>query len=320
MILTVVIDYCGFNHWCALHSHHSNFDYQHPIPVLNYQIQPCDSVIGAKVLGVSLTIAPQQKTIDALENDLEKYGVLIFPDQDITPAQQISFSKSFATLELTGVTHARLEGYEEIFVVGNQGEKLVTFSPPTIDGELEWHTDHIHRKVPARASLLYAKEVPAVGGDTLFACMYNAFDSLSGQQKAEYEKLQIVNSVSGIQAYLVRQGHEFGSETRDPRVTDDQVIWPLVRHHPLSRRRSLYFGNQVSVGVIGFEDEAAHQFISELTEHACQPDFQLRHQWQVGDAVLWDNRRVLHAGTAYDVKNTRRLMHRTTWRETESIS
>jgi taurine dioxygenase len=287
---------------------------------LTYNIEACESVIGARVLGMTLNSPPDQQTINALENDLEKYGVLIFPEQNISPAQHISFSQAFAPLELTGVTHARLDGFEEIFVVGNSGEKLVTFSPLTPDGELEWHTDHIHRKVPARASLLYAKEVPDEGGDTLFACMYHAYDALSDKQKTEYDKLQVVNSVAGLQRYLIRQGHEFGSDTRDPEVTDDQVIWPLVRHHPLSGRHSLYFGNQVSVGVIGFAAEKALKFIADLTEHACRIEFQLRHHWQAGDAVLWDNRRVLHAGTPYDVENTRRLMHRTTWRETEKIA
>jgi taurine dioxygenase len=286
---------------------------------LTYHIQPCSSVIGARVSGISLQIVPDQETIDAIEADLERYGVLIFPDQDISPAQQISFSKAFAILELTGVTHARLPGFEEIFVVGNTGEKLVTFSPPTVDGELEWHSDHIHRKVPARASLLYAKEVPDEGGDTLFACMYSAYDDLCEAQKLEYETLRVINSVSGLQAYLVRQGHEFGSDTRDPKITDDQVIWPLVRHHPLSGRPSLYFGNQVSIGIVGFSENKAQEFVRKLTEHACRAEFQLRHHWQKGDAVLWDNRRVLHAGTPYDVENSRRLMHRTTWRETENI-
>jgi taurine dioxygenase len=133
------------------------------------------------------------------------------------------------------------------------------------------------------------------------------------------ESLRVINSVSGLQAYLVRQGYEFGSDTKDPEITDDQVIWPLVRRHPLTGRRSLYFGNQVSIGIVGFSENKAQEFIRKLTEHACRADFQLRHHWKKGDAVLWDNRRVLHAGTSYDIENSRRLMHRITWRETESI-
>jgi alpha-ketoglutarate-dependent taurine dioxygenase len=149
--------------------------------------------------------------------------------------------------------------------------------------------------------------------------MYSAYDALTEEQKLEYETLRVINSVSGLQAYLIRQGHEFGADTRDPKMTDDQVIWPLVRRHPLTDRRALYFGNQVSIGIVGFSENKAQEFIRQLTEHACRTDFQLRHHWQKGDAVLWDNRRVLHAGTPYDVENSRRLMHRTTWRETENI-
>ncbi len=149
--------------------------------------------------------------------------------------------------------------------------------------------------------------------------MYSAYDDLTEEQKMEYETLKVINSVSGLQAYLTRQGHEFGSDTRDPEITDDQVIWPLVRRHPLSGRRALYFGNQVSIGIVGFSDKKAQAFIRNLTEQACRSEFRLRHHWRKGDAVLWDNRRVLHAGTAYDVGNSRRLMHRTTWRETGVI-
>ena len=83
----------------------------HRVFKLTYHIQPCSSVIGARVNGVSLQTLPDQETIDAIEADLERYGVLIFPNQDISPAQQISFSKAFAILELTGVTHARLPGF-----------------------------------------------------------------------------------------------------------------------------------------------------------------------------------------------------------------
>ena len=285
---------------------------------MEIEFEPTDAVIGARVSGVSLAEIPDEHTIGVIEQALEKYGVLIFPGQKITPQQQVAFSSAFASLDPTELEDARLEGVEEIFVVGNVGKGLVSFSPRDADQELEWHTDHIHRDVAARASLLYALEVPAAGGDTLFACMYSAFDSLDETQKRRYCSIEAINSSSGLERYLAEQGLGESDGALVGRKFKS-IVRPLVRKHPLSGRRALYFGNQVTIGLVGESEDYSRSFVVDLTRHACQPAFQYRHRWQVGDAVLWDNRRVLHAGTPYDTANSRRLMHRTTWRESEPI-
>ncbi len=280
-------------------------------------IRPTDSVIGATVYNVSLAEMPSAATIDWLEVALERHGVLIFPKQHISPKQQIDFSAALGPLDPTELESARLDGFEEIFVVGNAGKGIVSFSPENEDQDLEWHTDHIHREVPARASLLYAKEVPDAGGDTLFACMYHAYDSLDNSDKQAYSKLKMIHSTAGLERYLVNQnlGNTDGAQREGEHA---EIIRPLIRVHPVTGRKALYFGNQITVGVVGWEQTRADQFLFNLTKHACQPAFQYRHKWRVGDAVLWDNRRVLHAGTYYDVEHSRRLMHRTTLIETES--
>ena len=282
-------------------------------------IQPTDAVIGAKVSGISLAEIPDAETINDIEYALEKYGVLIFPDQEISPEQQVAFSAAFAQLELTEVEKARLQGVEEIFVVGNVGGELVTFAPRSLEYELEWHTDHIHHEVAARASMLYAKQVPNEGGDTLFACMYYAYDSLTEAQKVAYCKMETINSAAGLERYLAEQSPQNNQGSMGMREYK-RVLRPLVRAHPLTARRALYFGNQITIGIVGQSDAEAETFIKTLTQHACQNAFQYRHKWTKGDVVLWDNRRVLHAGTPYDVINSRRLLHRTTWRESEPIT
>jgi len=283
-------------------------------------IEPQDGPIGAVVRGVSLADVPEGEKLEALEDALERYGVLVFPDQaHVTPQQQIAFSRPFGPLERVELEYALLKGSPEIFVVGNTGQKLVTFSPTQPDGELEWHTDHIHREIPARASLLLARQVPDHGGDTLFACMYSAYDALTEDQQAQYDTLEVVNSVAGLKAYIERQDHQNAHRTGPGEAEDPEVIWPLVRAHPRTGRKALYFGNQVSIGVVGWPAEKAQRFIADLTDHACRVAFRYRHRWNVGDAVLWDNRRVLHAGTPYDTANAQREMHRTTVRETAPI-
>jgi len=285
---------------------------------MSFSISPMASPIGAVVSGVDLTARPGEKTLDQLEDALEQYGVLVFQDQtDTTPEQQIAFSRAFGPLATTDVPSARLPEHPEVFVVGNTGEQPVTFSPSDESGDLEWHTDHIHLPVPARASLLLARAVPPTGGDTLFACMYSAYASLTPDQRAACDTLDVVNDVSGLLSYLDDQGQDTRARNRN---RPSPVVWPLVREHPRTGRRALYFGNQVSVGIVGWNDARAKAFITALTEDACRPAFQYRHKWQVGDAVLWDNRRVLHAGTPYDLGGAPREMHRTTIQETEPIS
>ncbi|NKB78252.1 MAG: hypothetical protein GKR96_14770 [Gammaproteobacteria bacterium] len=283
------------------------------------EIETTESVIGARVRNVSLGQIPDLDTVKEIDIALERYGVLIFPEQDITPRQMINFSSALGDLELTELEAARLPDFKEIFVVGNVGKGLVSFSPANEEQELEWHSDHIHHEIAARASLLYAKEVPDVGGDTLFACMYYAYDGLTVAEQQTCRKLEMIHSASGLDHYLEKQ--KLGdSNSLSGNRKHKEVVRPLVREHPETGRRGLYFGNQVTIGIVGWDDAEAGEFIRHLTKHACQEAFQYRHQWSAQDAVLWDNRRVLHAGTPYDVENTRRLMHRTTIRETAPIT
>ncbi len=282
------------------------------------EILPTDSVIGAEVRGLTLAEVPRGDTLELLEDALEKHGVLVFPDQSrVTPAQQVAFSRPFGPVKLVGGEHEKIAGNPEIFVVGNTGKEPVIFAPTIAGGELEWHTDHIHLPDPARASLLLAREVPKSGGDTLFACMYSAYDALDADTRMLCDRLEVLNSVSGLNVYLEGQG--YSEQAKPAPQADPPTVWPLVRAHPRSGRKALYFGNQVSIGIVGWPEDKARAFIADLTEQACRPALRYRHHWKAGDAVLWDNRRVLHAGTPYDLANERREMHRTTIRETAPI-
>ena len=277
-------------------------------------------VIGAEVTGLTLDRVPDAGDIAAIEEALERYGVLIFRRQRITPAQQIAFSHAFADLEATARVDARLEGHLEIFVVGNTGKRIVSFAPADGSDDLEWHADHMHLQVPARASLLYCLECPPSGGDTLFACMYAAFDALSPAEQAEAEGLTAIHSVAGLQNFLREKG-EAGAAEGGYAVAEDQIVrWPLVRHHPLTGRQSLYFGSKVTIGIDGWDPARANAYLRDLERRATVPAFQYRHRWQPGDAVLWDNRRTLHAGTPFDVTAHRRQMHRTTLREDQPVT
>ena len=283
-------------------------------------VTPAGGALGATVTGVDMAQPPDDGTIDAIETALERFGVLIFSGQTMTPAQQVAFSMALGPLEPTGNIDARLDGHPEIFVVGNTGARPVTFAPQFGSEDLEWHTDHIHRDVPARASMLYAKEIPPAGGDTLFACMYTAYEALPAEEQTAYEKLNAIHSVSGLRAYLQHQSGDKPYDAGRQASMPDAVTWPLVRRHPVTGRKALYFGAKVTVGIEGWPRDKALAFVADLTVHATQDAFVYRHVWRVGDAVLWDNRRALHAATPFDLDRYRRLMHRTTLREVHPVA
>jgi len=234
--------------------------------------------------------------------------VLVFPEQDISVEEQIDFTRNFGELILNSAVKGAAEGNRLILDVGNTGKLPVLFSPLDEHHDLEWHPDQIQYEDTARASLLYALEVPAEGGDTCFACTYSGYDFLDDTLRQKIDGLYGLNSVEGLHDYLDRVGlgHSF---TR--REQYESYRRPLVRIHPRTGRRALYFGSEVTMGVDGLSDADARETVAELTASATRVEHQYRHEWSVGDVVMWDNRRVLHAGTPFDMSRYRRHLRRT---------
>ena len=272
-----------------------------------FDVTPLGVRIGAQVRGLALDDAPRGDTLNALEDLLETWGVLVFPGQQITPAQQVAFSRAFGELETAGTGEARLDGQPEIFVIANTDARP-GLAPPEA---LFWHADHQCCTEPARASLLYCRQTPPVGGDTVFACMYSAYEALPPTDKAEAQRLIALHAVAAPDAT--------GDGTADDPAGPLILRCPLVRHHPRSGRMALWFGSQTTIGIEGWEAERAREYLARLEAHATRAAFLYRHGWKPGDAVLWDNRRVLHAGTGFDGARHLREMHRTTIRETGPI-
>jgi taurine dioxygenase len=287
--------------------------------------EPLDCVIGAVVHGVDLRDVPSQSTIEEIEAALERYGVLIFRNQSIMPAQQVQFSKAFGKLDMSPRVEDRHPQQPEIFVIGNPGGKAVIFAADKSDddgeeGELEWHTDHSQYPVPARATMLYGLEVPPVGGDTVFACTYSSFDALTENQKDFYEHVTLLHSIRGLNEYLRDLGklNTLSQEELELEQVPPQA-WPLVRTHPRSGRKALYFGSRMCIGAVGMPEAEARALIRKVTEQATLPKFVYRHIWQRGDVVFWDNRRLIHAATSFNARRYTRVIHRTTFRENRPV-
>ncbi|NKB59106.1 MAG: TauD/TfdA family dioxygenase [Alphaproteobacteria bacterium] len=272
-------------------------------------VRRLSGALGAEIQGVDIAGDIDNIAIATMRNALSEHCILLFRDQKITPAQHIAFTERFGPLqELTLGSYLHAD-HPEIFVVSN---KPVAGKPSdTRNTGRHWHTDMCYTPHPCRGSLLYALEVPPVGGDTVFANMQRAFDTLSDGMRAMIENLRAVHDLSRVPDF----------KNRDPEATrkivadNPPVEQPLVWVHPDSGRKSLLLSEHITCRLAGMSDEESKPLIDYLIAHATRIKNTYRHQWRAGDLIFWDNRSVMHCAPGdYDMSDTanRRHMHRTT--------
>jgi taurine dioxygenase len=195
----------------------------------------------------------------------------------------------------------------DVYVISNIVENGKPLGNPN-DG-FAWHTDLSFLERPTAFTFLYALEVPAEGGDTQFASAATAYDLLDDTEKARLEAISVRHSYRMLHA--TRKNVRPLTEDELRRMPD--VVHPLVRTHPATRRKALYLGPNTSLPV-GMEPEEGANLISRLMEWTVQPERVYSHRWRPGDLVVWDNHTVVHRATDYDRQRYRRLMHRVTVR------
>lgn len=268
---------------------------------------------GAEVRGVDLRKPVSPAAFRGIEAAFNQYAVLMFPGQDITDAQQIAFSELFGPQEpvanYNGVKKFRLEGtISDLSNLSPDGKIWGEESERRLfnRGNLLWHTDSSFKHVPALASMLSAREIPPVGGETEFCDERAAYDALPQATKARIEDLVVEHSIFHSRSLLgVTTFHPATVKAMPP------VQQRLVRRHPGSGRKTLYLASHAS-HVIGWPADEGRALIEELMAFATQPQFVLQHRWRVHDLVMWDNRCTMHRGREYDDLKYRRVMHRTT--------
>jgi alpha-ketoglutarate-dependent 2,4-dichlorophenoxyacetate dioxygenase len=256
--------------------------------------------------------------IDAAEIDagIQKYGVLVFHDQDITDEQQIAFSRNFGELEMPGfvsnitkVKDRRLR--PEMADVSNlgAGQKILERDDRQRMfnlGNLLWHSDSSFRAVPAKYSLLSGRQVPKKGGDTQFTDMRAAYDSLDDETKAEIDDYICEHSLLYSRGFL---GFTGLSETEQKSFKP--VRQRLVRRHPETGRKSLYLSAHIGK-ILGLPVPEARFVVRDLTELATQPEFVYAHKWRQHDLVIWDNGQTMHRARRFNDTGEARDMRRTT--------
>ena len=272
-----------------------------------FSTKKLDDTIGAEVLGVE---REQLLEDDGLPGEimdaLEENGVLVFRELHIDDATQIAFSK-----RLDDVGKAEPAEPPRIYLVTLDPSKNP--SAEYLRGTFFWHIDGAQDDVPTKATMLSARVVAAVGGDTEFASTYAAYDDLNEEEKERFESLRVLHSFEASQR-LVNPDPTEEELARWKEKTDREH--PLVWRHR-SGRRSLVIGASAS-HVVGMDRDESRAFLDGLLDRATAPGRVYRHEWAVCDLVLWDNTGVLHRACPYD-PSSEREMHRTTMSGDEPI-
>jgi taurine dioxygenase len=266
-------------------------------------VRPLSPALGAEILGVDLATLGDEQFAEIRQAYFD-YSVIFFRDQDLTPEQHIAFAQRWGGINVNRFFKP-VDGYPMIAQVLKEPEQQ-----KNIGGN--WHTDHSYDLAPAMGSILYAKEVPASGGDTQFASMYRAYETLSDGMKKMLTGLQALHSsrhVFGPGRY--DRDTDLKGRLGNPDLAQQDAIHPVVLTHPDSWRKSLYVNPGFTVRIDGWTDEESKPLLDYLYQHAAKPEFICRFQWKKGSIAFWDNRATWHYALN-DYPGQRRYMHRIT--------
>jgi len=276
------------------------------------EVRPIAGALGAEIAGVDLATLDDEAFGEIKAAWLE-HLVVFFRRQVITPEQQIAFARRFGEIH----HHPFMKGMEEypdiLEIIKEEGDTKAF-------GEV-WHTDQMFNPKPAKATILYAKETPDAGGDTLFTNLYLAYETLSEPMKAllggvktwnvgDRKKLMQADKIGVTPDGRYSGNEKMSAKIRDPGDLQTEATHPLVRTHPETGRKALYISNHTQT-LEGFKQAEARPILDFLAAHAVEPEFTCRFRWDVGSMAIWDNRCTQHRALN-DYPGKRRRMHRIT--------
>jgi taurine dioxygenase len=246
--------------------------------------EPLTPTIGVEVGGVDLSELPDAATQRALRDALLEWKVLFFRDQDITTEQHLAFARLFGKLEVHPFAPHK-EGYPEVLAI--------THGPGNRGRENAWHSDVTWRAEPSLGSILRAVEVPPVGGDTLFADMYAAYEGLSDAVKEKIEGRNAIHDFAHFRIGMRKRGKS-EAEIEAFNRQYPEVEHPIVRTHPETGRKGLYVNIAFTLRIVGLEQAESDALLKHLYAQAAIPEYQCRFRWKKNSIAFWDNRASQH--------------------------
>jgi taurine dioxygenase len=270
-------------------------------------VRPLSAHVGAEIYGVDLRKPMEERTYREVRAALNEWGVIFFREQEITMAQHLAFSARFGKPLVDTVSNSgHPDGFPEILFIGKEPEQT-----RNIGGN--WHSDHSFDEIPPLGAVLVARELPQYGGDTLFASMYNAYDTLSDGLKKTLGGMRAVHRKTRAYDKLNAE-REIGAAERAnvaKQYAGLEISHAVTPVHPESGRRVLYVNPTYTVRFEGWTEKESEPLLQYLYQHATRPENFCRFQWRENSIAFWDNRSVWHYATN-DYHGSRRMMHRIT--------
>ena len=281
----------------------------HPVPTPTIVVNRFDAPLGAEVIGLDLGAPLADDDFARIHRAHLDHHVLVFRNQRITPQQQIAFSRRFGPLQIHVLHQFLLENHPEILIVSN----IVENGQPIGLGDAGhyWHSDLSYVPQPSLGSMLHAQELPADGGDTLFANMHLAWDTLPAPLR------QAVEGRRAEHSYLAKYEELRQRSPWRPKLSDAQIAQvkpvehPVVRTHPESGRKALFVSEHFTTRIVGLPDDESRNLLAQLFAHSVRAEHIYRHRWQPHDMVFWDNRSLMHLASGCP-EDQRRRLNRTT--------
>ena len=274
------------------------------LPYTRFGVEPYTPNIGAVIHGLDLRQPLDVSTQEELRRALAEHEVLFFRDQHLTPQQHIAFTRTFGGVAEVKAFFPRVEGHPEIEIVESTAERPKASN--------NWHADITWREQPPLGTSLYAQVIPASGGDTLWASLTKAYESLPSALQAYLETLTAVHTweISGWTEYLLNKDAS-GEQLREARAKYPPVEHPVVRVHPVTGKKILYVNSTFTSHIKGLPRAQSDALLTQLFDLAKVPEFQARLRWAPGALAVWDNRSTQHYAVG-DFFPQHRKLHRIT--------
>ena len=267
------------------------------------EVEPIAGALGAEVGGVDMRQAPGNQLFQELHDALIDHQVIFFRDQDITPAEHVAFAKHFGSLQVHPMV-PHLEGHPEVLILESKEENRSSANA--------WHSDVTFTEEPPLGSILMAREVPAHGGDTIWADMYAAYEALSPAMKRYLDGMTAIHSAAAARFERTQvEDAEKAAEVREARKVLPPAEHPVVRSPPETGRKALFVNSIFTRRVKGVSGKESRTILDFLFDHITTPEFSCRFQWRKNSVAFWDNRCTQHYAIA-DFGGAHRRMHRVT--------
>ena len=263
---------------------------------MSLSLKPLADALGVEVRGIDLSEPVPDEVVETLKQSLRDRLVLVVRDQNLSAEQYLSAVRLFGETMEQHLSDLLMEDHPEIAVLDSRQSPMGDDGRGIPLGSKDWHTDHTNHAKPPKMTAMYSLALPRSGGDTGFANMHLAYEALSKAEKAQLDPLKTVNRI---------ENNSYVSDEHKKRFGVVQVH-PLIRTHPETGRKAIYIHPGKTAKIEGLDEDKSKAFVNRLMTQAIQPEITYRHQWQLGDLVIWDNRSISHvAYRDYDHKEGR---------------